>query len=310
MRDVELVHGVYGAPPAQLAQVPVGARQLSPLSPGSDDLAAARPGSFASIVMLAATGTLERRSALAEALVALSPGGALIVMAPNNKGGTRLAAELEAFGCDVEQTSKSHHRICATRRPDVLTGVDEAIEAGALRRVEAIGLWSQPGVFSWDRIDPGSNLLAARLPQLQGRGADLGCGIGTLAIKVLTSPDVTRLDLVDIDRRAVAAARRNVADEPRAHFHWADAADAASGEPHLAGLDFVVMNPPFHISGTEDKGVGQAFIRKAAKILRIGGALWIVANRHLPYEAVLRLAFKSVRLDHEAGGFKIYEAIK
>jgi 16S rRNA (guanine1207-N2)-methyltransferase len=38
MRDVNLVHGVYGVPPAQLAQVPAGARQLSPLSPGSDDL--------------------------------------------------------------------------------------------------------------------------------------------------------------------------------------------------------------------------------------------------------------------------------
>ena len=100
------------------------------------------------------------------------------------------------------------------------------------------------------------------------------------------------------------AARRNVTDT-RAHLHWADAAD---GQPPLADLDFVVVNPPFHDAGTEDKGLGQAFIRQAARALRTGGACWLVANRHLPYEAVLKSAFKSVRLDHESGGYKVYEA--
>ena len=78
----------------------------------------------------------------------------------------------------------------------------------------------------------------------------------------------------------------------------------------LNGLDFVVMNPPFHNAGSEDKKLGQAFIQSAANILRPGGACWLVANRHLPYEAALTSAFKSVRLDFESGGFKIYEAHK
>ena len=69
---------------------------------------------------------------------------------------------------------------------------------------------------------------------------------------------VAGLALVDIDRRAVEAARRNVLD-PRATFHWEDARRA----PPLEGLDFVVMNPPFHDSGHESKALGQAFIRRA-----------------------------------------------
>jgi 16S rRNA (guanine1207-N2)-methyltransferase len=88
--------------------------------------------------------------------------------------------------------------------------------------------------------------------------------------------------------------------------HWADARTA----PALEGLDFVVANPPFHDGGAEDKGLGQAFIRRAHAVLRKGGTLWLVANRHLPYEAVLTPLFAKVEPRADAGGFKVYEARK
>lgn len=306
MSDIELLQGVYGAPPPHLARAPDNARQLSPLYPGATDLGATSPGTYSSIVMLAPTGTLERRHGMAEALTALSHDAEFTVIAPKDKGGARLRKELSAFGCVVGETSKSHYRICVARRPASLAGADDALAAGAPRFMDALGLWSQPGVFSWDRIDPGSVLLAARLPRFEGAGADLGCGIGYLSLHVLQSTAVKRLDLVDIDRRAIAAARRNVKD-PRAHLHWAD---ASSADARFGKLDFVVMNPPFHSAGIEDKALGQAFIRSAAQMLRSAGVCWLVANRHLPYETALASAFKSVRLDHEAEGFKIYEARK
>src|SRR5690606_36201691 len=120
-----------------------------------------------------------------------------------------------------------------------------------------------------------------------GVGADLGCGAGFLARAVLASPGVTRLTLVDIDRRAIAAARRNVEDRPAA-FLWTDVRQPADG---LKDLDFIVTNPPFHDTGVEDRGLGQGFIGRAAAMLRKGGRLWPVANRHLPYEAPLKAAF-------------------
>ena len=169
-----------------------------------------------------------------------------------------------------------------------------------------MGLWSQPGVFSWDRPDPGTALLAETLPPLSGAGADLGSGYGLLALKVLAaSPKITRLALIDIDRRAIDAARKNV-DDPRATFHWADARTDAAFE----GLDFVVANPPFHDGGTEDRTLGQSFIRRAHQVLRKGGVAWIVANRHLPYEAVLAELFSAVLVRAEAKGFKVFEARK
>ena len=116
--------------------------------------------------------------------------------------------------------------------------------------------------------------------------------MGVLALALLAAaPKVTALALVDIDRRAIEAARRNV-DDPRARFLQADLREPA---PSLSNLDFVVMNPPFHDGGEEDRGLGQAFVRRAAASLRRGGLLRLVANIGLPYEATLADAFDQLR---------------
>jgi 16S rRNA (guanine1207-N2)-methyltransferase len=130
--------------------------------------------------------------------------------------------------------------------------------------------------------------------------------VGLLAQAVLTSPDVTELTCVDIDRRAAACAEHNL-DDARAKVVWADARRPLEG---LAELDFVVMNPPFHDGGAEDRALGVAFIETAARMLAKRGACWLVANRHLPYEAALASAFGAVTVRGEGGGYKVFEARK
>jgi 16S rRNA (guanine1207-N2)-methyltransferase len=297
--------GVYGTPPAELAEVPAGAIQFSPLIPGSGPLEQQEEGTLGELVVLAPPGTVERRYTIALALRALAPGGSLTVLAPKDKGGSRIAKELKSFGCNSTETSRRHHRICTGERPALPVGLEEALTEGNPRRDETLGLWTWPGVFSWNRHDPGSALLEQNLPPLGGRGADFGCGIGILARAILASPKVEHLAMLDIDRRAVEMAARNV-DDPRAELRWADIRTGTE----LKGLDFVVMNPPFHDGGAEDQSLGQTFIRRAAEALRPGGVLWLVANRHLPYEAVLKSLFKRVTPKIEANGYKIYEAVK
>lgn len=294
---------VYGTPPADVLETPKGARQLSPLIPGSDDVAQIADASLDEVALLVPPGAVEARYVVAQALRVLAPGGALVAAAPKDRGGLRLKRTLEVFGCEVAETARRHHRICAVERPATLAGIEEAIAEGAPRRTPS-GLWSQPGVFSWERLDSGSELLLKHLPKLKGQGADLGGGIGWLSRAVLASPDVTKLRTIELDRRAYDCARRNIEDE-RAAIEWADVRNVA---PPLSDLDFVVMNPPFHDGGAEDRALGQAFIRVASSALRKGGALWLTANRHLPYETVLNEAFKVVKSVAEASGFKIYEA--
>ncbi|MBU1375997.1 MAG: methyltransferase [Alphaproteobacteria bacterium] len=297
---------LYGSPAPGLTEIPPGATQVSPLVVGSQDLAALADASVDQAVILGPGAVLERDYVLAQALRVLAPGARLLVFAPKDKGGSRLKKALESFGCTVVEDARKHHRFCSVKRPVQLTGVAEAIAAGGPRIVPGLDAWSQPGVFSWDRLDPGSARLIAALPTLSGHGADLGCGVGLLAQKVLTSPAVTSLACLDIDRRAVACAEHNLND-PRATIRWAD---VRQWDDSLVGLDFVVMNPPFHDGGTEDRDLGVAFVRTAARMLRRGGVCWLVANRHLPYEAALAAAFESATVRDDAGGYKIIEARK
>ena len=318
---------LYGRPPA-VFDPPGDALQTSPLIPGSTPLESVAEGSADAVMVYAPPGVLERRHTLALALRALKPGGRLDVMAPKDKGGSRLKKELQAFGVEIGESAKAHHRRCVVIRPERVTGLDEAIAAGAPRLVpwspefpEGGGFWSQPGMFSWDRVDAGTDRLATYFTEnggcdlgFKGAGADLGCGWGALADSVLMSDSrVTSMRMVDLDRRAIGAAKRylgnreaNFAASAQLAYEWADVRLLEE----VADLDFIVTNPPFHDGGAEDKKLGQAFIRKAAGMLRKGGVLWLVANRHLPYEAELNAAFKRVTMVADAGGFKLFEATK
>jgi 16S rRNA (guanine1207-N2)-methyltransferase len=168
----------------------------------------------------------------------------------------------------------------------------------------ASGWITQPGVFSADGPDDGSQALVAALPKtLKGQGADLGGGWGYLTHHLLDLPGVTHVDLVEADRRALTCAEKNVRDD-RVSFHWADA--TAWGK--AGSLDWVVMNPPFHTSRTPDAHLGQAFIRSAARLLRPKGTLVFVANRHLPYETTLSECFQQVAELDGNSRFKILQA--
>ena len=295
---------LYGDPLHDLVETAADAKRFSPLVPGRDQIEDAPSAAFDRITVAAPAGVLERRFVLAHALRALKDDGELIALAPKDMGGSRLRKELEAFGCAVNETARRHHRICVVRKPADPIGLDAAIADGGPQVVETLGLWSQPGVFSWDRLDPGSAQLLPIAGDFSGRGADLGCGIGILSIAVLGSPNVVALTGVDIDRRAVLAAQHNLND-PRARVIQHDLREPPPG---LEGLDFVVMNPPFHDGGQEDRRLGQIFIARAASMLRRGGLCRLVANVGMPYEATLAERFAAVRPLGVAGGYKLFEA--
>lgn len=162
-----------------------------------------------------------------------------------------------------------------------------------------------PGTFSADGIDPASALLAQSLPTgLKGVAADFGAGWGYLAAQLLSAaPGLSAVHLIESDARALDCARQNVTD-PRAQFHWAD---ATTPLPRLL-FDVVIMNPPFHSGREARPQLGAAFIRAAAAMLKPSGQLWLVANRHLPYEATLTAVFRKHTELPGAPGFKLYHA--
>ena len=239
------------------------------------------------------------RALIAKAAAEVAAGGVIVVDGQKTDGIDTALKDLRGRVDLSESLSKAHGKLASfAAGPDLSDWLAQPALAADFQTL--------PGIFSADGPDRGSVLLAAALPaKLSGKVADLGAGWGYLSRAILDRPGVKRLDLVEAEADALDCARVNITD-PRARFHWAD---ATTFRPDTL-LDAVVMNPPFHAGREADPGLGAAFIRAARRMLAPNGSLWLVANRHLPYDAVLSESF----LLHEDvagdGGFRVIHATK
>ena len=215
----------------------------------------------------------------------LEPGGRILVSMPNTAGAGRFEKEFaKAFGAPIS-IQKNKCRAFSSIENEAW---DESLIAkwrqlGELRIVS--GYRVQAGIFSCDHIDSGSQLLVDHLPAwLHGNVADLGAGWGFLSDLVLDRcPNIRKIDLYEADARALDCARINLARHDREiGYHWHD---VTTGIPAI--YDGILTNPPFHIGQTTDVNLGRMFLTVSHAALKKGGNLLLVANRQLPYEAVL-----------------------
>jgi len=258
----------------------------------------------------------EARALLARACAAVAAGGIVVSAVANDEGAKSREADLKQLAGTVSTLSKHHCRVSWTQPGAVFdAGLLAQWRKGDAPRLQRTGdvpqgaFHTRPGVFAWDRVDAASRMLADALPaDLHGRVADFGAGWGYLALQVLARcPKVASLDLYEADARALALAKTNLqgARVP-VRTHWHDVARGVDDR-----FDAIVCNPPFHALGRGDRpDIGRAFIAAAAAALRPGGRLWLVANRHLPYEHALGEGFAQVATRAQDGGFKIVEATK
>ena len=278
-----------------------------------DDLDAPIP-KFPLVLMLPPRQRDEARALLARAVQSTRPGGHIVACMSNDEGARSGEADLERIAGPVKTLTKNKCRAywsAPFNGPHDAALVDQWLQLDVPRPIAAGRFVSRPGVFAWDRIDVASELLAAHLPSdLKGRAADLGAGFGYLSVELLARcAGITALDVYEAERRALDLARRNLAQfesSARIRYCWQDV---------TAGLtdsyDVIVCNPPFHTHSRSDRpDVGRQFIAAAAQALRPGGQLWMVANRHLPYERALGAGFERVRIVTQQRGFKIVEAVK
>lgn len=268
---------------------------------GYDCVAAIEPGTE----IAAAVVFLPRAKALARHLVAQAvslSSGPVLVDGAKTEGIDSLYKAARKLTDPSAPISKAHGKVFWI---DADGQVLADWRAEDFSRVD--GFDTAPGVFSADGIDPASRLLADFLPTKLGRNlADLGAGWGYLSAQLLQRDDVIEnLHLIEADHGALNCARRNVTDA-RAQFYWADARNWKP--PHL--LDGVIMNPPFHTGRSAEPSLGQAFINSAARALTPSGSLWMVANRHLPYETTLAEQFVQVSEIAGDNRFKVLQAFR
>ncbi|NYH09805.1 methyltransferase [Pseudomonas moraviensis] len=175
----------------------------------------------------------------------------------------------------------------------------------------AIELLNHANVFCREGLDIGTRAFLPHLPKNLGsaRVADLGCGNGVLAIaSALQNPDA-HYTLVDESFMAVQSAAENWRAALGEREVIVRAGDGLAGQ-EAQSLDVVLCNPPFHQQQVVGDFLAWRMFQQAREALVVGGALYIVGNRHLGYHSKLARLFRGVEQVAATPKFVILKARK
>ncbi|SCZ05116.1 methyltransferase [Pseudomonas sp. NFACC37-1] len=174
-----------------------------------------------------------------------------------------------------------------------------------------IELLNHANVFCREGLDIGTRAFLPHLPKNLGtaRVADLGCGNGVLAIaSALRNPEA-RYTLVDESYMAVQSAAENWRAALGEREVTIRPGDGLAGQ-EAQSLDVVLCNPPFHQQQVVGDFLAWRMFQQAREALVVGGALYIVGNRHLGYHSKLARLFRGVEQVAATPKFVILKARK
>jgi 16S rRNA (guanine1207-N2)-methyltransferase len=159
----------------------------------------------------------------------------------------------------------------------------------------AIELLNHANVFCREGLDIGTRAFLPHLPKNLGtaRVADLGCGNGVLAIASALQNREASYTLVDESFMAVQSATENWRAALGERDVTVRAGDGLAGQ-EAQSLDVVLCNPPFHQQQVVGDFLAWRMFQQAREALVVGGALYIVGNRHLGYHSKLARLFRGV----------------
>ncbi|WP_434558721.1 methyltransferase [Pseudomonas sp. Z5-35] len=174
-----------------------------------------------------------------------------------------------------------------------------------------IELLNHANVFCREGLDIGTRAFLPHLPTNLGtaRVADLGCGNGVLAIASALHNPEAHYTLVDESYMAIQSAAENWQAALGEREVTLRAGDGLAGQEPQS-LDVVLCNPPFHQQQVVGDFLAWRMFQQAREALVVGGALYIVGNRHLGYHSKLARLFRGVEQVAATPKFVILKARK
>ena len=147
----------------------------------------------------------------------------------------------------------------------------------------SLDLHTDRGVFSADRIDPGTKLLLMELPELPpGPVVDVGCGYGPIAATLAARRPDQPVWAVDVNPRARELCRRNL--EPAVAAGTEVHVVAPEDVPDELRVAAIVSNPPIRVG----KAVLHDLLHTWLGRLTGGGETWLVVQKHLGADSLAR----------------------
>lgn len=167
---------------------------------------------------------------------------------------------------------------------------------------------SLPGVFSFDHLDTGTEMLLKVVNTPQGCTVlDVGCGYGIIGLFVATH-GAGWVDFIDSDLLAIASCKETLARNRvrNSTVFTSDLLEQVSSKKY----DLILSNPPFHAGHAVDFQIAEAMIRQSHQVLNPGGRLSIVANRFIPYDRLVNGIFGNVMCVAESGRFHVLSGVR
>ncbi|MCD6368269.1 MAG: class I SAM-dependent methyltransferase [Thermoproteales archaeon] len=167
---------------------------------------------------------------------------------------------------------------------------------------------SASGVFSAKKLDKGTEVLIKHMIIEDGwRILDLGCGYGVVGLVAAKLAPRGRVILTDINKRAVALARKNIVLNGvfNAEVRWGDLYEPIRGEL----FNTIISNPP-QAAGMK---IIKRIIYEAPEHLLHDGLIQLVARHRKGGERIFKLlreVFPETRIVGGAAGYRVYVGFK
>lgn len=166
------------------------------------------------------------------------------------------------------------------------------------------------GVFSGDRLDPGTAVLLRTVPDPPSAGTvvDLGCGWGPIALSMAMAAPDTRVLAIDVNERALALTADNAAGLGLTNVEtWTPEALLAA-EPDLV-VDAMWSNPPIRVGKPALHGMLRTWLGR----LRAGASGHLVVQKNLGSDSLQRWITAELGLEAQrlasAKGFRVLRVV-
>lgn len=158
--------------------------------------------------------------------------------------------------------------------------------------VDGVDVRAFAGTFGGARLDAGTRLLLAQLPETLPGGSvvdpwlDLACGNGVIGAWLARRHPEAHVWSTDQSAVAALSARATMTASGVADRVHVVRADALEGRAD-ASASLITLNPPFHSGAAVTGRIASHLFTDAARVLRPGGQLWCVWNSPLGYRGEL-----------------------